>query len=76
MAGKRSGTSTIIRLARIIAKMVHIFGAWDLLARTTPEFRAAVDALVLAVAAFEALDNAPGEIDLIPPAGPEDEEIS
>lgn len=72
MAGKRSGTSTIIDACRLIAKMVHIFGAWDLLPRTTPELAAAVNALVAAVAAFEALDNAPGEIDNIAPAGPED----
>lgn len=76
MAGRRSGTPTIIMAARLIAKMVHVFGAWDLLSKTTPEFQAAVQALVAAVAAFEALDDAPGEIDNTAPRGPEDVNIS
>lgn len=72
MAGSKTGTPTIIKLTRKICKMVAIWGASDLQARTTPEFKAAVDALVLACHAFEALDDYPAEIDYTAPYGPED----
>lgn len=59
MAGSRSGTPTIIKLARRICKMRNLWGAADLEAKTSPEFKAAVDALAIACAAFEALDDFP-----------------
>ena len=63
MAGSRTGTPTIIKLARRICKLKGIWGAQNLAARTTPEFAAAVDALQTACLAFEALDDFPGQID-------------
>lgn len=72
MAATRTGTATIYHLARKICKMVAIYGAVDLADRTSADFAAAVQALVLACRAFEALDNAPFQTDRIPPAGPED----
>lgn len=68
----RTGTSSIIVLARKICKMVAIYGASDLSARTSPAYQAAVFALVSACAVFEAADDKPGEVDRTPPAGPED----
>ncbi len=59
----RTGTPSIIRLTRKICKVRAIYGANDLEARTTPAFKLAVDALALACAAFEALDDFPGERD-------------
>lgn len=72
MAGSRTGTPTIIRLVRKICKVKNAWGAFDLQAKTTPEFAAAVVALTVACAAFEALDNYPAEIEEVAPAGPED----
>lgn len=59
----RTGTPTIIRLVRKICKVRAIYGANDLEARTTPAYAAAVSALAIACAAFEALDDYPGERD-------------
>lgn len=72
MAGSKTGTSTIYHLAKKICKMVGIYGATDLAARTSADFAAAVAALVAACQAFEALDNYPFQIDRVNPAGPED----
>lgn len=72
MAGSRTGTPTIIKLSRRICRLKAAWGANDLESSTTPAFRAAVDALVAACLAFEALDNYPAEIDRIAPHGPED----
>lgn len=72
MAGGRTGTSTIYYLAKKICKMVNVYGASDLAARTSSEFRTAVLALVSACMAFEALDNFPFQVDRIAPDGPED----
>jgi len=72
MAGSRTGTPTIVKLARGICRMVGVWGAGDLEARTTPEFAAAVSALVAACHALEALDNFPLEVDRQAPFGPED----
>ena len=72
MAGSRTGTSTIVALARRICKLVAVYGAGDLVARTTPEFGAAVIALQAACVALEALDNFPLHIDTSAPFGPED----
>lgn len=74
----RTGSSTIISAARTICKMVGVYGAGDLATRTTPAFKLAVDALVAACLAFEALDDHPGEVDAtepftaedVPPMGP------
>lgn len=72
MAGSRTGTPTIIHLCRVIAKLYGRYGAFNLESSTSPAFKAAVVALVAAVAIFEAADNQPAEIDTIAPAGPED----
>lgn len=72
MAKTRTGTSSVIHLARKICKLVAIYGAFDLAAKTTPEFKLAVDALMVACRAFDALDDHPAEIDNTPPYGPED----
>jgi len=63
MAASRTGTPSIIRLARKICHLKALWGAVDLASRTTPEFAAAVSALVAACEAFEALDDSPGQID-------------
>lgn len=67
MPARRTGSSTIIKLARHICRIVAIQGAFDLSSRATPEFAAAVNALVVACRAFEALDDYPGEIDRTAP---------
>lgn len=72
MAGSRTGTSTIYHLARKICRMVNLYGAADLGTRVSSEFATAVTALVAACMAFEALDNAPFQVDRIAPDGPED----
>ena len=72
MAGSRTGTPTIIKLARKICRLKSVWGASNLAANTTPEFAAAVEALQVACVAFEALDNFPAQIDMVAPAGPED----
>lgn len=59
----RDGSSSIIGLARKICKLKAVWGAASLATKTTPEFAAAVDVLVVACNAFEALDDFPGEID-------------
>jgi hypothetical protein len=72
MAGSRTGTPSIIHLSRKICRLKANFGASDLSAATSPEFAAAVLALTVACAAFEALDNFPAQIDRVHPNGPED----
>lgn len=68
----RTGVPTIISSARIICKMVGVYGAPNLAASTTPEFAAAVLALVAACNAFTALDDYPAQVDRTTPYGPED----
>lgn len=68
----RNGASTILASSRVICKMVGLFGTQGITAATTPQFTLAVLALVSACHAFEALDNYPGEIDAVAPAGVED----
>lgn len=68
----RTGTPSVIALARKICRLVAVYGAFDLEAKTSPAFKLAVDALVVACHAFEAADNYPGEIDFVAPEGPED----
>lgn len=72
MARKVDGASTILKSTRKICRMVGKYGVTGIQTATTPEFALAVSALVLACQAFEALDNEPGEIDPVDPAGPED----
>lgn len=72
MAGSRTGSPTIIALARKICRLQAVWGASDLVARTTPEFGAAVAALAAACLAFEALDEQPAQIDSVAPFGVED----
>lgn len=59
----RTGSPTILYAARLICRMVAIYGASDLGTKYTQEFRTAVLALVAACQAFEALDDQPGQID-------------
>jgi len=68
----RTGTPLVIKLSRKICRVVSKYGAIDLESRTSVEFKAAVAALMLACAAFEAADNYPAEIDSVAPDGPED----
>lgn len=63
MARTVDGTSTILAASRVICRLVGRFGTARFAARTTPEFGAAVEALVVACMAFEALDDYPGQID-------------
>lgn len=63
MARRVDGTSSIIAASRWICRMVGRFGAARFGANTTPEFQAAVVALVIACQAWEALDDFPGEVD-------------
>lgn len=63
----RTGSSSIIELSRKICRIRAVYGASDLATRATPEVAAAVAALALACAAFEALDDQPGEIDNVAP---------
>lgn len=72
MAGSRTGVPTIIALTRKICKVRTKLGALGLEEATTPEFKLAIDTLVLACTAFELLDDQPAEIDATGPAGPED----
>lgn len=72
MARKVNGTSGLLESSRRICRLVGRFGTANFAADTTPQFAAAVAALVVACQAFEALDNYPGEIDNRPPDGPED----
>ena len=67
MAGTKTGTPTIIQLARKICRMVAVYGAGDLGTVTTDEFRTAVLALVVACQALELLDDQPFEIDATAP---------
>jgi len=56
--------------------MVGRFGTARFTAQTTPEFGAAVEALVLACQAFDALDDFPGEADHTPGgSGGDDSEV-
>lgn len=73
MAKTRTGASTILRSSRTICRMVGLYGTAGIAAATNPSFAAAVNALVVACQAFEALDNYPGQIDQVAPQGPEDE---
>lgn len=72
MAGSRTGTPTIIKLARKICRVRATWGAGNLEAATTPAFAAAITALAAACAAFEALDDQPAQIDRVVPFGAED----
>lgn len=72
MAGSRTGTPTIIKLVRKLCAIVRKYGASDLASATSDAYAAAIATLMIACAAFEAADNSPGEVDNIPPAGPED----
>lgn len=72
MAKQKTGTASIIKLSRKICRLKATYGAANLAAATTPEFAAAITALVIACTAFEALDDYPAEIDSTAPYGPED----
>jgi len=67
MAGTKTGSPTVIKLARKICKIVAIYGAGDLATKATPEMAEAVALLNIACMAFEALDDQPGEIDSTTP---------
>lgn len=70
MAGSKTGSPTIIKLARHICRVRSRYGASDLATKATPEFEAAVTALAVACAVFEALDDYPGQIDSSAPLRP------
>lgn len=72
MAKTKTGSSSIIRFARKICRLVNTYGATDLAARTSDAYAAAVTALVAACMAFEALDDYPAQIDRNAPFGVED----
>lgn len=63
MAGSRTGTPTILKLARKICHLQQLYGAANLADKTTPEFAAAVTALSAACMALSALDDLVGQID-------------
>ena len=72
MAGSRTGTSTIWRDARNIARVYQKLGAADLEARTNTAFKDCVTAIVTCVLAILASDDFPLQIDRTSPLGPED----
>jgi hypothetical protein len=72
MAGKRDGVPTIIHMAREIAKLVNTYGAATLESKTSPQFKLAIEALIVAVRLFESLDDHPAEVDNTLPLGVED----
>ena len=72
MAGRRSGTSTIIKAMMLIAKMLAVYGANDLVDETSLEFKVA---LLAAIEIFKGLlerDETPFQRDYMAPFGPED----
>lgn len=70
MAGSKTGSPTVIALARHICRVANRYGLSDLATKATPEFASAITALVAACAAFEALDDYPGQIDSSTPIRP------
>lgn len=72
MAGSRTGTASIWRLATKIQKLQATYGASDMAARLGPDFVTCINALVACVLAVYAVDNFPLQIDRVPPQGPED----
>lgn len=67
MAGRRTGSSTILSCSRKISRVYHKFGASDLELLGNTAIKAAVVALVLAYDAWAASDDYPGQIDATPP---------
>jgi len=67
-----NGTSSILKAARIICRMVGLYGTGGLSGSTTPAFAAAVNVFVAACQVLEALDDQPYVVDLDAPYGPED----
>ncbi len=72
MAGSRTGTPTIIKLARKICRLKTTLGASDLAVKSTVQVNDAVLALTAACLVFESLDNFVAQIDRVSPDGPED----
>ena len=67
---QRNGGSSILDLSRRICRMYGQYGIGGFLDLTgDSDFAAAVQALVLACNAFEALDDYPGQIDRTAPIG-------
>lgn len=70
----RTGASSILQHTRAICRIVGIYGVQGLFAYTgSAQLRDAVNLLVVACQAYEALDNIPGQIDRQAPYGAEDE---
>lgn len=67
MAGRRTGTSTILGCSRKISRVYHRFGATDLSTIGNSAIATAVAALVLAYDAWAASDDYPGQIDRTSP---------
>lgn len=64
MAGKiKDGTWSFLSAARIICRLYAKYGKRSRIFSVSPAFGAAVEALALACAALEALDDYPFEID-------------
>lgn len=70
MARVIDGTSSYLKYARSICRIYGRFGVSALDTNVSPEFAAAVQALVIACQAFEAIDDYPGEIDQSGPIRP------
>jgi|KBSMisStandDraft_5_1062788.scaffolds.fasta_scaffold111789_2 hypothetical protein len=67
MAGRRTGTSTILKNARKISRVFHTYGATDLPVIANSAVYAAVAALTVAYDAWAAADDYPGQIDTTAP---------
>lgn len=72
MAGRRSGTASIVEAAKRISRMVTVYGAGDLTARTSADFTACIVALVECYAVLAGTDDLLLQIDRHAPFGPED----
>lgn len=72
MAGTRTGTATIVRLAGQITRLVGTYGASDMAARTSTDFATCVTGLVACYNVLRATDDFLLKVDFTAPLGPED----
>lgn len=72
MAREVIGVASILKGARLICRIVGRFGVARLAEKTSPEFAAAVNALVLACQVLETIDDQPYTVDRHAPFGDED----
>jgi len=73
MAGSKTGTYSIVKNARDIARLVQKYGATDLESRTSAQFNTCVLNLVQCVVALALTDDYLLQYDRTLPAGPEDQ---